>query len=355
MRSLLFRADLDGLSRRDFLKLTGFGLLSLLYLPKSNSALPAASYPGLDLPCQGRVLVSLASSFESPSFTARVIQDIKKDTVYNIISATISQEDPAHNRTWYQLEGGGYVHSANLQPMQIRLNPVEDAVPAKGLPGEVTVPFTDAVWNTQPGALFAYRLYYGAVFWIDRIMKDEKGHAWYRVVDEGQGPIYYYARAEHLHLFTADELSPVSPEIPASAKRIDVRLKEQVVIAYENNIPVMMTQAATGAKFRQKDLSTPTGRYFTNYNFPSVHMIHPDRLEENAYDLPGVPWVSFLTTTGVAFHGTYWHNDYGMPRSHGCINLNLSAARWLYRWSIPTVPQQERTWLASTGTIVDVF
>src|SRR5450759_904459 len=265
MRSLLFRADLDGLSRRDFIKLTGFGLLSLFYLPKSNSVLPASSSPGMDLPCQGRVLVSQASSFETPSFTGRVIQDLKKDTVYNIISATFSEENPAHNHIWYQLEGGGYVHSANLQPMQIRLNPVENAVPAKGLPAEVTVPFTDAVWNTQPGAPFAYRLYYGAVLWIDHILKDEKGQAWYRVVDEGQGPIYYYARAEHLHLVNADELLPVSPEIPASGKRIDVLLKEQVVIAYENNIPVMMTKAATGAKFGQKDLSTPIGRYFTNY------------------------------------------------------------------------------------------
>ena len=354
MPSTLFRADLDGFSRRDFLKLTGFGLAALFFLPRTTSTLTSLSSPEFGLPCQGRVLLPLVNSYDGPSFTDRVIQVLKKDQAYNILAATYSEENRAHNHTWYQIEGGGYVHSAGLQPMQIHLNPVETPLLPKGQPAEVTVPFSDAIWNIRPAGAIAYRLYYGAVFWVDRAIQDDQGNSWYRIVDEGQGPVYYYARAEHLHLVTAEEVAPISPDISPDKKRIDVRLKEQIVIAYENDKPVMMTRTATGAKFSAKDLSTPIGRYFTNYKFPSVHMVHADNLEENAYDLPGVPWVSFLTTTGVAFHGTYWHNDYGLPRSHGCINLNLGAARWLYRWTIPTVPQQERTWLTSTGTIVDV-
>jgi hypothetical protein len=354
MPSTLFRADLDGLSRRDFLKLTGFGLAAMFYLPRLSLALDNPTWPGIELPCQGRVLLSQVNSYSNPSFSARILQVLKRDEAYEILNATYSEDDPAHNHTWYQIQGGGFVHSAGLQPMQIHLNEVGTPLTPRGQPAEVTVPFSNAVWSLQPGGAFAYRLYYGAVFWVDQLVKDDQGGAWYRIVDEGQGPIYYYARAEHLHLVTAEDVAPISPDIPAEKKRIEVRLKDQVVIAYENNIPVMMTRAATGAKFSQKDMRTPLGRYFTNYKFPSVHMVHSDNLEENAFDLPGVPWVSFLTTTGVAFHGTYWHNDYGLPRSHGCINLNLSAARWLYRWSIPNVPQQERTWLTSTGTIVDV-
>ena len=56
------------------------------------------------------------------------------------------------------------------------------------------------------------------------------------------------------------------------------------------------------------------------------------------YDLPGVPWVSFFTSTGVSFHGTYWHNDYGKPRSHGCVNLRPQDAKFIYRWTSPVVP-----------------
>jgi lipoprotein-anchoring transpeptidase ErfK/SrfK len=70
--------------------------------------------------------------------------------------------------------------------------------------------------------------------------------------------------------------------------------------------------------------------------------VHPhDQLGDavaNIYNLPGVPWCSFFTGSGHAFHGTYWHNDYGHPRSNGCINLPSSVSKWLYRWTSPVVP-----------------
>jgi len=55
-------------------------------------------------------------------------------------------------------------------------------------------------------------------------------------------------------------------------------------------------------------------------------------LQGNEFDLPGVPWVCYISWTGVSFHGTYWHNNYGTPQSHGCINLTPEAAKWIYRW-----------------------
>ena len=73
----------------------------------------------------------------------------------------------------------------------------------------------------------------------------------------------------------------------------------------------------------------------------------------NAYELPGVPWVSFFTTTGVAFHGTYWHNDFGRPKSHGCVNMRTEEARWLYRWTLPVVsPDQIRRIARGTPILI---
>jgi lipoprotein-anchoring transpeptidase ErfK/SrfK len=354
MPSTLFQAEPDGLTRRDFIKRSGAGLAAWFIRPNLNLIGNPERPVGLELPCQGRVLVDQAALLDQPSAAGRLIQTLNKDEVYAVLEAAWG-ENLAQSQVWYRLDGGGYIHSTAMLPMQVRVNLVEAGIPQKGAPAEVSVPFTDSIWNVRPAGNFAYRLYYGSTFWIDRVVKDEAGNAWYRIADQGEGPIYYYARAEHLHVLAPEEISPLSPEVPAEAKRIEVRLKEQVVVCYEHDRPVMMTQAATGAKFAQKNLSTPIGRYFTNYKFPSSHMVHPDRLEENAYDLPGVPWVIYLTTTGVAFHGTYWHNDYGKPRSHGCINLNLSTARWLYRWSVPGVPYSERSLLTKTGTIVDIF
>ncbi len=78
--------------------------------------------------------------------------------------------------------------------------------------------------------------------------------------------------------------------------------------------------------------------------------------EETVYSLPGVPWCSFFTSMGNAFHGTYWHNDYGRPRSHGCVNLPTLAAKWIYRWTQPVVPPEEDyLHQPGTGTNVHVY
>ena len=80
-----------------------------------------------------------------------------------------------------------------------------------------------------------------------------------------------------------------------------------------------------------------------------------DRAAPNSYDLPGVPWVSYFTESGISFHGTFWHNDFGHPRSHGCVNLATAAARWIYRWTLPTVPAEEIFVFEEYGTGVDIL
>jgi lipoprotein-anchoring transpeptidase ErfK/SrfK len=71
-----------------------------------------------------------------------------------------------------------------------------------------------------------------------------------------------------------------------------------------------------------------------------------------AYELPGVPWVSFFHETGVGFHGTYWHTDFGTPRSHGCINMRTEDARWLYRWTTPAADLADRLTLGHGTTVI---
>jgi lipoprotein-anchoring transpeptidase ErfK/SrfK len=65
-----------------------------------------------------------------------------------------------------------------------------------------------------------------------------------------------------------------------------------------------------------------------------------------------VPWVSYFTSNGVAFHGTYWHNAFGVPHSHGCINMTPQAAKWVYRWTTPFVPPDQYYYGDGTGTRV---
>jgi lipoprotein-anchoring transpeptidase ErfK/SrfK len=147
------------------------------------------------------------------------------------------------------------------------------------------------------------------------------GSPWYGLLDDRLKSVYY-GPANHIRLIPSFELAPLSPHVPPSAKRLEVHLDEQIVIAYEWNIPVFMSRAATGGKFSNGDFTTPKGRHIIYSKRGSRHMAAGDRAAANSYDLPGIPWISYITEDGIAFHGTYWHNDFGHPRSHGCVNLS---------------------------------
>jgi lipoprotein-anchoring transpeptidase ErfK/SrfK len=72
------------------------------------------------------------------------------------------------------------------------------------------------------------------------------------------------------------------------------------------------------------------------------------------YQLPGVPWTSYFTEDGQAFHGTYWHQNFGTPMSHGCVNMRTSEALWLFRWATPLLGDAAYDYKLGKGTAVDV-
>jgi hypothetical protein len=83
-----------------------------------------------------------------------------------------------------------------------------------------------------------------------------------------------------------------------------------------------MARVATGAVFSNGDFSTQPGRYMTFHKRSSRHMARGN-LAANGYDLPGVPWNSYITEEGIAFHGTYWHNNFGVHAATGASTLHL--------------------------------
>ena len=57
----------------------------------------------------------------------------------------------------------------------------------------------------------------------------------------------------------------------------------------------------------------------------------------SGYDGPGISWTSFFVGQGVAVHAAHWHNDFGSPQSHGCVNCPPEDAKWIFRWCQPLV------------------
>jgi len=85
---------------------------------------------------------------------------------------------------------------------------------------------------------------------------------------------------------------------------------------------VMTTLVSTGAQ------DTPTLRGV----FRIYRKLDSQRMRGRDYDLPDVPYVMYFKGS-YAMHGTYWHNNFGQPMSHGCVNIPTGKAAWLYDWA----------------------
>jgi len=91
----------------------------------------------------------------------------------------------------------------------------------------------------------------------------------------------------------------------------------------------------------QKNYESPTSWFQPFGKRPTYHMT--SRVDDvSVFDLPGISWDSYITDTGVAIHGTYWHKYYGHPHSHGCINMTSQDAKWITCWTLPTFPSTKR-------------
>lgn len=119
--------------------------------------------------------------------------------------------------------------------------------------------------------------------------------------------------------------TPVPPTPPVAdygGKWIDVDLTHQVLRAYAGQTLVFQTLVSTGLP------ATPTvmGTYRIYAKYVSAPMSGP------GYYLPNVPYIMYFYR-GYALHGTYWHSNFGRPMSHGCVNLSVADAEWLFNWA----------------------
>lgn len=107
---------------------------------------------------------------------------------------------------------------------------------------------------------------------------------------------------------------------------IDINLTTQTLVAYEGNTAVYQSLVSSGTYLHP----TVTGQFRVWLRYEAQTM-DGTRLGYNYY-LPNVPYVMYFYRD-YAIHGTYWHNNFGTPMSHGCVNMPTPAAEWLYYWS----------------------
>ncbi len=118
-------------------------------------------------------------------------------------------------------------------------------------------------------------------------------------------------------------------------KHIYVDLAKQTLSAYQGDQLFMQTLISSGKWF-----PTPTGDFKIWVKLRATRMTGGQGAD--FYDLPNVPYVMFFAGgdvsqgRGFSLHGTYWHNNFGHPMSHGCVNMRTTDAEKLYNWVNPT-------------------
>ncbi len=117
----------------------------------------------------------------------------------------------------------------------------------------------------------------------------------------------------------------------AGEKWIEIDLSEQRLNAHEGDNIVYSFLVSTG-----KWAPTPTGEFRIWIKLRYSTMSGGDKSIGTYYYLPNVPYVMFFNNA-IALHGTYWHNNFGTPMSHGCVNLSTIDAEKIYWWADPPV------------------
>lgn len=257
-------------------------------------------------------------------------------------TVTIYEEAMVAGTRWYRIGTNRWVHAG-----YVRLNTAADVMPPAprsvepvGVPAPplLVPPMTTPLM--PPAAAPRYDMPFGWVvaptlavrkapgdaaeaigelshYQVVPILEETKvgGRAWYRI---GNGQ---WATSEWIGVARQ---KPRPASIGPTTKWVGVSLKEQVAIAYEGDKPVYAGLAATGTG------GSPTvqGIFKTWWRVTSRKMSGP------GYFLEEVTWTEYFFG-GYSLHTAYWHDAFGRPRSHGCVNLTPYDAWWIFQWSAP--------------------
>lgn len=118
------------------------------------------------------------------------------------------------------------------------------------------------------------------------------------------------------------------PAAGAGERWIDVNLSTQTITAYEGTTAVYTSLVSTGLP------RTPTvvGSYRVYVKYVATDMTGGSYAYGDYYYLADVPYTMYFYQ-GYGIHGTYWHNNFGQPMSHGCVNLPTPVAEWFFNWA----------------------
>lgn len=364
-------SDNNYLTRRSFLQVAALGIGSIYIFPAGKMQL-LPEFPKYER--LGRITAGKVDLKSRPDEASQNVGVLYEDAVVPWLRETVGSKPYYYTQRWIETPDG-YVYAPYVQPVRnfpnAPITSLPNLIKGAGMWAEVTVPFAETHLVNSPSSNswvkarmdegMPVRIYYGQVFFVDQIETDTLGQTFYRINPNLYGGVdMLWVPAEAMRLITEDEISPISPDV--ENKSITVDVTRQSLSCFEGNTEVFYCRVSTGAKFDAfgnivDKWSTPVGHHKISRKFLTLQM--SGGTTGASYDLPGIGWTSIFVTGGVAIHATIWHNDFGVPRSHGCVNCLPEDSKWIFRWAQPVVLYDpgmvDITVTGDTSTQVDVI
>lgn len=351
------------LSRRAFMKLGALGLAGL-YAPSHRSIPGGVRFAENDR--FGRVAVGMVERKLRPDSDSPTSDILYQDAIVDWLREVVGRNPLRITQRWVETPQG-FIWAPYLQPVSNWPNPpateLQETSLGRGMWAEVSVPFVDLALANPPArapwlkGTNTPRLYYSQILWVDQIRTSDDGRVMYRINERfGYGDIFW-AAAEACRKLEPQDFEPIHPS--AEHKRVVINVTDQTLSCYEGKSEVYFCRVSTGAKFDAsgnpvEKWATPIGAHPIWRKMVSLHM--SGGTTGGGYDLPGIGWTCLFVGNGVAIHSTFWHNNFGVPMSHGCVNARPEDAQWVFRWVEPYVDSDPGDVTVSMpgGTIVEV-
>jgi hypothetical protein len=338
------------MTRREFLKRTSIIAGATILFPMQQ--LIEQIIP-LDNTKLGRVNAGKVDIKQKPNPDSLTVGSLYEDALVDWIREVVGKNPNRKNQRFVETPEG-YIWSPYLQPVRNLTNQPVRTLPdsisrGPGMWAEVSVPYVNLILDNPPARspyvksrleynLFP-RLYYSQITWIDQQKTNEDGHILYRVNEPfGSYGDIFWAVGNAFRPISLEEISPINPAI--DEKRIVVNITYQTLSCFERLNEVYYCRISSGALWNAAGQAvdawaTPIGSFPIWRKLLSLHMSGGS--SGGGWDTPAVAWTSMFAGAGAAIHSTFWHNNFGEPMSHGCVNASPEDAKWIFRWTAPSI------------------
>lgn len=316
--------------------------------------------------CEGTEVASADTAetiFSEPSYeTLTPIRDLIHDRWYKRVNGRVDVYDaPNGNITrviedgfnfitalqdengWTRINGDEYVRSDQLEDSNwVLSNFTGTLIPESGFEYPIAWILVNLYPSPEPGAnpseQFDFHPRYTRVHIYDTDVVD--GYRWYQIGD-----------GQWVHQYHVSKVTPLK-EIPTDIDTdlwVGIDVYEQNLIVYRGKTPIFATLVATGLP----RWPTYEGTFNIYYRNPREYMSW-GVVGDDFYSLEEVPWTMFFDE-GRALHGAYWHDGFGYRRSHGCVNMSVTDAKWLYDLVVEEMDGKRRSADIEEGPAVYVY